>query len=912
MIETMEPSGLAVGESMAIARRPLDNDAGQSSLTTALHKIYEDFEAGKIPLAEAPQKYGKTLGEHPQTSRALAKLLVSHGLLANHIPRSGSAGTTFGKNTRQKVQFLFQEIEDHETIEIAQAKTLYERVLGKPHDRSQLALRLTDYGLPSSHLEGRYERDMRVEGCRFSDESWSPWDDPEKPGLSIDSDVYQEVVYTLEAEVVRYRVKKMEFHELVRTLRVVLPDLPYDDVDLSDMLTDLDVTPRELAADLVTENCESDSPPGSGQTEGREAKYQDPDASFSSPPAPNIEKGPPLSDREKDLVQTISGYINLHRKGEINSQTLCHIICEDLLGMPWTDEHLSKIINHEEESSDEIARLLVIQTFRKSFYDERSDEGEEQACPRISNTTIEVEKDRRINALSAVIEAFRSSQLDLGETILEINSKAGNSLESNCLVDRLTDDRLTTEETTRAILKYRRGWQVPSEVGHQAGQEIPKKDQILYIRPPKKPVVLQPRPPTPVDTCSVSIETPAGCIRVGVSQGIAPGTPPPELDMEKAQYRQRFDRVAVPNDDESLRSQCDDEKTRRGRILFQDHTIRNTSGVIQETGFGSTPKKPSNMPPPSSTNSPASHRVCGSAGSRFRGEGAPTPESSQVRRRRSGTPIPELPQSATSFTIPEIVALELRKELSHPETFGDLSHKVVQPDEWKRFMRGSAGYPIAEYYNLSKMSTSPEDCTTEDLFGLDMPTEKARNIGHKLELPPDFVQEMIRSKTLNRVNLKKTVKANSTVTLPSPKRQASRALSEEYGQSSPRLCTKDTQFALDGEDNYAFIRRRLTPALMDQVVSIPSRPNKKENKKRKKGAALHTLIPDLKVVLESPVPSAEPASVRALDTSSDNLNLPGSFDSIDKDFLNHGKTDIEEAVAKPCNEIKITELLNDE
>ena len=908
-VESAEP---AVGEILINAFKPYSLKVSRLSVNTALHQLYEDIEAGKVPLVEASQRYAQLVGRHPQTSQALAKLLVSRGLLANHIPRNGSVGRIFGSNTGQKVQYLFREIEDQKTIKVAEAKLWYERVLGQSHNLSFLADRLFEYGLPSSHLEGRYERDVHSDESLLSEDLWPPRYDTELTSLPKELDEDRELIDMLEEAIVEYRAESMEFDDLFKTFREVFPGLPYDDIELSEILTDLESSPQEIARNLLIDFCDQDLRPRSDQSEGKEPEYQESDISFSPPRVPSVEEGPTLSYEEKDLMRTVAKYIDIYREGKVDAQSLFLVVGKDLPGFFWTDEYLYGIMDNEKISSKEIARFLVIQALGRSSHNEHYGGREEQAFPRTRDSIVDLEEDIPLSALSAIIEAFRSSQIDVAEAIRKINDHAGISLESNWLVDRLIDDRLTTKAAAKDITEYLGlGSQVPPEVGYQVEHEIPEKKQRLHLRPPKKLNVSHAHLPTPAHSRHVSIEAQAYCNRGNNSRGNAPGTPPHELEMQSTAYKQHLDDVPVPTDDGSLHSQSNVENSVRSRTFDPGDAVREIPDLVHLAETYRTSKKSSEMPPPSISSDNSLHHVCGSPSSRSRREGAPTPEQCRVMRCRSGTPRPELPQMVIP-TISETATLELRRELSRPEMFRDLG-RPAQPNEWKSFMSGSAGNPISECYDPSYTSTSPEDCTTDDLFGIEMSTKEALNIGHKLELPPEFIQERIRSKTPNRLNYKKMMKVNSTVTLPSPKRQASRTLSEEHCRTSSKLDTIDNQFALDGEDSYAFIRRRFTPALIDRAISFSPRPNKKKKRKKtEKKAALQTLFSSFKIPLKSHVPSTEPATISAVDTSSDVPDVPGLFDSIDTDLSNQEKPNAKEVGTSCRSKPVIIELPNDE
>ena len=69
-----------------------------------------------------------------------------------------------------------------------------------------------------------------------------------------------------------------------------------------------------------------------------------------------------------------------------------------------------------------------------------------------------------------------------------------------------------------------------------------------------------------------------------------------------------------------------------------------------------------------------------------------------------------------------------------------------------------------DIYDYRYLSTSSGKGTTFDMFGLALPTHKARDVGAEIGLPSDYIKEQIRSRTARRVKTKKFLKARTNVT----------------------------------------------------------------------------------------------------------------------------------------------------
>ncbi|KAL8793961.1 MAG: hypothetical protein Q9195_003474 [Heterodermia aff. obscurata] len=91
--------------------------------------------------------------------------------------------------------------------------------------------------------------------------------------------------------------------------------------------------------------------------------------------------------------------------------------------------------------------------------------------------------------------------------------------------------------------------------------------------------------------------------------------------------------------------------------------------------------------------------------------------------------------------------------------------------EWEESFSGTAGYP--EHCDYDLLRASPEHGFSTDLWGLNLPTAKAKKLALDIGLPTDYVNRRIRSLTPLRQNSTKARKMGSRATSPSIKRKAS-------------------------------------------------------------------------------------------------------------------------------------------
>ncbi|KAI4132228.1 MAG: hypothetical protein LQ347_002647, partial [Umbilicaria vellea] len=226
------------------------------------------------------------------------------------------------------------------------------------------------------------------------------------------------------------------------------------------------------------------------------------------------------------------------------------------------------------------------------------------------------------------------------------------------------------------------------------------------------------------------------------------------------------------------------------------------------------------------------------------------------RRSRAGTPMPHasMPVSVLSRSRRESVGIA-----------------------WKRWVGASVGNPRDEFYDPSRLSVSPEKGTSVDLFGLPIPTKRARELAKTMNLPPDFADARIRSRTPRRVKSQKLEKAVSNVTLPSPKRKSSTPLEAGHRKMRKHEVAESEEsgvFAAEGQDHDDFIRSLFTPRILDESglacgwclgEECHCGRTKKAKKKKKKRKASKMKRDTRPMLLEQP--SSPFARIKPIDTT---------------------------------------------
>ena len=188
----------------------------------------------------------------------------------------------------------------------------------------------------------------------------------------------------------------------------------------------------------------------------------------------------------------------------------------------------------------------------------------------------------------------------------------------------------------------------------------------------------------------------------------------------------------------------------------------------------------------------------------------PLPCHRPQKSKRSSKAKPNPPKSRAGTPMPNA---------SMPGSVLSRSRRESVGIAWKRWVGASVGNPREEFYDPSRLSVSPEKGTSVDLFGLPMPTKHARELAKTMNLPPDFADARIRSRTPRRVKSQKLEKAVSNVTLPSPKRKSSAPLEASHRKMRKQEVTESEEsgvFAAEGQDHDDFIRSLFTPRILDE------------------------------------------------------------------------------------------------
>ena len=172
----------------------------------------------------------------------------------------------------------------------------------------------------------------------------------------------------------------------------------------------------------------------------------------------------------------------------------------------------------------------------------------------------------------------------------------------------------------------------------------------------------------------------------------------------------------------------------------------------------------------------------------------------------SGVPTVVMPPPAS--TAPKIKMIKnsasrSKSVLDRPRTPIPVPKEINQEEAtdgaWKPYVSDD------DIYDIGYLSSSPEKGVTSDLFGLSMPTSKARELGAKLGLPSDYIHNQIHSETPRRMNTKKFNKASRNVTFSSRKRKASGMLNGSHRDKAPKHGAPSGLFAQDGEDHEKFV-----------------------------------------------------------------------------------------------------------
>ncbi|MCJ1417154.1 Scaffold-type E3 ligase [Xylographa parallela] len=140
--------------------------------------------------------------------------------------------------------------------------------------------------------------------------------------------------------------------------------------------------------------------------------------------------------------------------------------------------------------------------------------------------------------------------------------------------------------------------------------------------------------------------------------------------------------------------------------------------------------------------------------------------------------------------------------------------------DWEGCAQAAPGGPPDNYAFICEHSSSPECGETTALWGLAMPTSKARELGTKLGLKSNYVNENFRSSTPNRDAARKMSKISERRSIPYLKRKSDSLLNDHRMHKS-RKGSEVILFAEDGDDQTRFIEKRLrAPTPMVPVKSL--------------------------------------------------------------------------------------------
>ena len=225
-------------------------------------------------------------------------------------------------------------------------------------------------------------------------------------------------------------------------------------------------------------------------------------------------------------------------------------------------------------------------------------------------------------------------------------------------------------------------------------------------------------------------------------------------------------------------------------------------------------------------------------------------------------------------------------------TYGDHAHKATRDEsstsdkspyaqlrQWSTHVQGSVGTSLNSTYRRDSSSPSPEKGFTTDVWGLTMPIEDAKHTATGMKLPPDYVKEMIRTDTPQRL-IKKKYEKNRHTRLIGPPRMANPQVDQRppvKGGKRPsdasitgprkiqkRAAREATPFAEDGEDHQSFLEKRLPLG----------RISKKRHWHSEDG---HSLVADnVSDISEKPVFSSPEWHAKAVETSEQHCKVEQS------------------------------------
>ena len=128
--------------------------------------------------------------------------------------------------------------------------------------------------------------------------------------------------------------------------------------------------------------------------------------------------------------------------------------------------------------------------------------------------------------------------------------------------------------------------------------------------------------------------------------------------------------------------------------------------------------------------------------------------------------------------------------------------------DWEGCPQAAPGGPPDDHNLICEHSSSPDCGETTALWGLAMPTTKARELGEKLGLMSDYVNENFRSETAFRYASRRLSKIGERRSIPNLKRNRSSPPSDPRKHKS-RTHDEIILFAEDGDDHRSFVEKRL-------------------------------------------------------------------------------------------------------
>lgn len=187
----------------------------------------------------------------------------------------------------------------------------------------------------------------------------------------------------------------------------------------------------------------------------------------------------------------------------------------------------------------------------------------------------------------------------------------------------------------------------------------------------------------------------------------------------------------------------------------------------------------------------------------------PTPCGSPIQQSKELTTTSACPAKLSETSIADVVRPILApRKVNQPKL---PKRRMPMYGIWREFV------PSENVWDDKDLSSSPEKGTTMEMFGLPLPTQKAREIGVRIGLAPDRINDQIHSHTKSRVKSKKRIKSSINFTFPSRKRKASSGVISNRGREKlPKHDAIPDLFASEDEDHEKFIHDHFTPEVLEE------------------------------------------------------------------------------------------------